>query len=55
MKHKMGSVNLTSFLFDKQRPITSHGEDLCVTDYVWDQVKGQRGFKSYNYEIKAKK
>lgn len=22
-------------------------EGRCVTDYIWSQIKGQRGFKTY--------
>ena len=24
-------------------------DDLCVIDFIWDQVKGKRGFKFYDY------
>ena len=49
-KHKLGKLKLESYLLNKQRPITRHGENTCVVDYVWDQVRGKRGFKSYTYE-----
>ena len=49
-KHKLGKLELESYLLNKQRPITRHGKNTCVVDYVWDQVRGQRGFKSYTYE-----
>ena len=49
-KHKMGNLKLESYLLNKQRPITSHGENTCVVDYIWDQVRGQRGFKTYTYD-----
>ena len=49
-KHKLGQLKLESYLLNKQRPITRHGKNTCVIDYVWDQVRGQRGFKSYTYE-----
>ena len=48
--HKMGKLKLESYLLNKQRPIKSHGVKTCVVDYVWDQVRGQRGFKTYTYE-----
>jgi len=48
--HLMGKLKLESYLLNKQRPITRHGKNMCVVDYVWDQVKGQRGFKSYTYD-----
>ena len=35
---------------NKQRPIKKHGVNTCVIDYVWDQVRDKKGFKSYNYE-----
>ena len=47
---KMGKLKLESYLLNKQRPITRHGENTCVVDYVWDQVRGQPGFKSYTYD-----
>ena len=46
-KHKMGKLKLESYLLNKQRPI---GVNTCVIDYIWDQVRGQRGFKTYTYE-----
>ena len=49
-KHKLGKLKLESYLLNKQRPIKSHGKNTCVVDYVWDQVRGQRGFKSYTYD-----
>ena len=50
IKHKMGKLKLESYLLNKQRPIKSHGVNTCVVDYVWDQVRGQRGFKTYTYD-----
>lgn len=47
---KMGSLKLESYLLNKQRPITKHGAKSCVVDYVWDQVRGKRGFKTFTYE-----
>ena len=47
---KMGSLKLESYLLNKQRPITKHGAKSCVIDYVWDQVRGKNGFKTYTYE-----
>ena len=49
-KHTMGKLKLESYLLNKQRPIQSHGENTCVVDYVWDQVRGKRGFKTYTYD-----
>ena len=46
----MGKLKLESYLLSKQRPIKSHGVNTCVIDYVWDQVRGRRGFKTYTYE-----
>ena len=46
----MGKLKLESYLLNKQRLIKSHGVNTCVIDYVWDQVRGQRGFKTYTYE-----
>lgn len=50
MEHFMEGVKLESHLLSKQRKIKSHGETTCVVDYVWDQVRGKRGFRSYDYE-----
>ena len=48
--HKMGKLKLESYLLNKQRPIKSHGVNTSVIDYVWDQVRGRRGFKTYTYD-----
>ncbi len=48
--HKMGNLKLVSHLLSNQRPIRSHGNNSCVVDYIWDQVKGKRGFKIYDYK-----
>ena len=50
MDHRMGKLKLQSYLLCKQKPIKSHGKNTCVVDYVWDQVKGKRGFKTYDYD-----
>ena len=50
LSQSMGKLKLESYLLNKQRPIKSHGVNTCVVDYVWDQVKGKRGFKTYNYD-----
>lgn len=26
------------------------GETTCVLDYIWHEVKGKRGFKTYTYQ-----
>lgn len=46
----MGSIKLTSYLFDGQRKIQSHGKNTCVVDHVWEQVRGKRGVQSYDYD-----
>ena len=48
-KHKMGGLKLETYLLSNSRKIKSHGENTCVLDYVWDQVRGQKGFRTYNY------
>ena len=50
MEHFMKGVKLESHLLSKHRKIKTHGKTTCVVDYVWDQVKGKPGFRSYNYE-----
>lgn len=47
---KMGSLKLESHLLNKQQPIKSHGLNTCVVDYVWHQIRGKHGFKTYTYE-----
>lgn len=49
-RHTMGKLKLESYLLNKQKPIKKHGVNTCVIDYVWDQVQGKRGFKTYTYE-----
>lgn len=39
-----------SYLLSKQKPIKQHGENLCVYDYVWSQVKNKGGFKKYAFD-----
>ena len=50
MKHKMSGLKLESYLLSNSRKIKSHGENTCVLDYVWDQVRGHKGFKTYDYD-----
>lgn len=47
--HKMGQLKLESYLLSKKRPIKKYGVNTFVVDYVWDQVKGKRGFKTCDY------
>lgn len=49
-KIKMGSLKLDIYFLCKQRPIKKHGKKTCVIDYVWSQIKGKRGFKTYTYD-----
>ena len=49
INQKMGSLKLVSYLLNKQRGVKRHGDNLCVLDFVWDQVRGQHGFKTYDY------
>lgn len=46
----MGALELEAFFLSKQRPIKSHGDNTCVLDYVRDQCRGKRGFKTYTYD-----
>ncbi|XP_068677184.1 uncharacterized protein [Montipora foliosa] len=48
--HFMAGLKLESYLLSKQRKPKSYGSDSCVIDFVWDQVRGKRGFKSYDYK-----
>ena len=50
MKLRMGSLRLETYLLCKQKPIKSHDKNTCVLDYVWSQVRGRRGFKTYTYD-----
>ena len=47
--HFMAGLKLESYLLSNQRKPKSYGSDSCVLDYVWDQVRGIRGFKTYDY------
>lgn len=48
--HKMGRLKLESFFLDNKNKLKVRGKDTCVTDYLWHEVKGKRGFKTYTYE-----
>ena len=48
--HKMGRLKLESFFLNNKNKIKIHGSETCVIDYIWHEVKGQRGFKTYTYE-----
>lgn len=48
--YKMGTLKLESFFLNKQRPIKSYGENTCVLDYVWNQCRYRKGFKTYTYD-----
>ena len=50
MRHHMLGVKLESHLLSKYGKIKSRGNNCCVPDFIWDQVKGKPGFKSYTYE-----
>lgn len=45
----MLSLKLHIFFLSKQRQIKTYGKTTCVLDYLWDQVKGRKGFKTYDY------
>ena len=49
-QHTMAGLKLETYLLSKQRPIKSYGKNTCVVDYVWDQVQGKKGFKSYTHD-----
>ena len=48
--HFMAGLKLESYLLSNQRKPKSYGSDSCVIDFVWDQVRGKRGFKTYDYK-----
>lgn len=48
--HKMGRLKLESFFLDNKNKFRVRGSDTCVIDYIWSQVRGQHGFKTYTYE-----
>lgn len=48
--HKMGRLKLESFFLDNKNKFRVRNTDTCVIDYIWSQVRGQRGFKTYAYE-----
>ena len=49
-KHKMGGLKLESYLLSNSRKIKIHGENSCGPDLFWDHVRGQKGFKKFNYK-----
>ena len=50
LKNKFSALKLESYLLNKQRPINRYSINTCAVDYVLDQVKGRRGFKTYTYD-----
>ena len=48
--HFMAGLKYESYLLCTQRKPVSYGSDSCVIDFVWDQVRGKRGFKTYDYD-----
>ena len=48
--HKMGRLKLESFFLDNKNKLKVRRKDTCVIDYLWHEVKGKRGFKTYTYE-----
>ena len=48
--HKIGRLKLESFFLDNKNKIKVRGPDTCFLDYIWYEVKGKRGFKTYTYE-----
>ena len=45
----MKGVMLNCFFLDTHRKIKAFGENICVVDFIWDQCRGKRGFRSYDY------
>ena len=48
--HKMERLKLESFFLDNKNKIKIHGSETCVLDYIWHEVKGKHGFKTYTYK-----
>ena len=48
--HKMGRLKLESFFLDNENKFRVRNTDTCVIDYIWSQVRSQRGFETYTYE-----
>ena len=48
--HKMGRLKLESYFLDNKNKLKVHGSNSCVLDYLWHEIKGRRGFKTYTYE-----
>ena len=50
--HKMGRLKLELYLLSNINKIKSRArrKNTCVLDYIWSQVRGQKGFKYYTYE-----
>lgn len=49
MDIRMKGVMLKCFFLDTHRKIKAFGENICVVDFIWDQCRGKRGFRSYDY------
>ena len=46
----MGRLKLESFFLDDKNKLKVRGDATCVLDYIWHEVKGKRGFKTYTYQ-----
>lgn len=46
----MGRLKLESFFLDNKNKLKVRGEDIFVIDYLWHEVKGKKGFKTYTCE-----
>ena len=50
IKENMGRLKLASYLINRKNADSRRcGENTCVVDYVWDQTKSKKGFKTYDY------
>lgn len=53
IKLKIFSLKLESFLLDSK--LKSFGKNSYVIDYVWNRVRGRKGFRCCKYDDLKKK
>ena len=48
--HQMGRFKLESYFLDNKKRFKVRTSETCVIDYIWSQVRGKPGFKTYDYD-----
>lgn len=49
-KHKMGRFKLESYFLDNKKRFKLKTSETCVIDYIWSQIRGKPGIKTYDYD-----